>query len=167
MGWKPDRSVFNAHIAFRSKQQATKKEMHKLLIDHQLARSKQLETKCQQQNVSYDWTLTITWYKLDDFLALRSTTTDFLIPFLRLTWNTCFDLNATCFEVKASIVDLLPYRRQIWFIALGYSRPVKNCNISNINHVELRTIPSNSFLQIFRQVGYRLVLQSRRYRMHL
>jgi len=59
---KTDRSVFNATIAFGSKQkkQKAQKGIHKLLRNHQ-ARSKQLEAKCQKQNLSYDWTLTITW----------------------------------------------------------------------------------------------------------
>jgi len=69
--------------------------------------------KVPKTNVSDDWTLTITWLKLDDFVALRWMTTEFLSTFWHLTWNTCFGLNATCFEVKAGVVDLLKYRRQI------------------------------------------------------
>jgi len=54
---------FQCHSYFEvqatSNKQYAKKGMQKLLLDHQ-ARSKQLEANCQKQNVSYDWTLTIT-----------------------------------------------------------------------------------------------------------
>jgi len=52
---KTDRSVFKA----RNKEQYAKTGIQKLLLDHQ-AKSKTQEAKCQQQNVSDDWILTIT-----------------------------------------------------------------------------------------------------------
>jgi len=117
-----NRSIsFQCHSCFevqaRSNKQNAKKGMQKLLLDHQ-ATSKQLEAKCQQQNVSYNWILTITWSKLDDFLALRSKQVFQVKRKKGIRKSVVVDLNSTCFEVKASVVNLLGYRCKIGFTAL-------------------------------------------------